>query len=554
MPTPVKTTDRLLDEITYLKKHIVEIEKSVAKYKKIEEKLQFYQKAIDSSSDAIGMSTAEGKHNYQNDTFTKMFGMNVKEVDGKKGPPSTVYVDENVGRDVFKTIMRGDSWIGEVEMLDKEKKKLDIYLRAYSLKDDNDKVIGLVGVHTDITERKKMQSVLINHHYLLEERVKNRTDELVQVNKAFQTEISDRKHAEEQIAIFQKFVNASQEGLGIADLEGNITYANRALCRILDEDKIDESFTNNVRNYYLKEDLSRLENEILPSVIKLGHRTVEIPLLSRKGKLTPTIQSIFLIRDEQGEPLYFANVTTNISRLKHAEEELRKSQAQLIQSEKLSAMGHMAGGLAHELNSPLAGLLPMIENFRNSAKEGSTELSEFSLMLKACEYMAKIVKDFSSFSRESKGEFSEINIKEVIEDTLSFSISRFKKQKVQIVKQYENNHKNIRGEKNEIQQVILNILSNALDAMPEGGKFSVKTHMSKDNSNAIVTFTDNGEGIEKERLTKIFDPFYTTKSPGKGTGLGLSISYKIIEKHGGKISAKSTPGKGTKLTISLPVI
>jgi len=240
-------------------------------------------------------------------------------------------------------------------------------------------------------------------------------------------------------------------------------------------------------------------------------------------------------------------------RVKEKTEELERSQAQLIQSEKLSAMGHMAGGLAHELNSPLAGLLPMLEHYRNNAEKDSREYKEFSLMYKASEYMAKIVRDFGSFSRESKGEYTKLDLNEVIDDTVGFSASRIKQKSIQMIREYEDALPGIMGERTELQQVILNIITNALDAMPDRGTFMIKTGISKDD-HVMMEFSDNGTGIEKENLDKIFDPFFTTKRPGKGTGLGLSVSYKIIEKHGGNISVESEPGKGTKFTILLPAV
>ncbi|MCK5503773.1 MAG: GHKL domain-containing protein, partial [Thermodesulfovibrionia bacterium] len=159
-----------------------------------------------------------------------------------------------------------------------------------------------------------------------------------------------------------------------------------------------------------------------------------------------------------------------------------------------------------------------------------------------------------SFSRESKGEYSELNVNKVIDDTLGFSASKIKQKGIQITKEYEDALPKVDGEKTELQQVILNMITNALDAMTDGGKLTIRTDITKDKNNVIMEFIDNGTGIEKEHLGKIFDPFYTTKRPGKGTGLGLSVSYKIIKKHGGNISVESEPGKGTKFTIYLPAV
>lgn len=139
---------------------IIGVGRDITERKETEMKLQQFQKALGSSSDAIGMSTPEGRHYYQNEAFDILFGKTVEETDGQSGPPGTIYADEKVGREVFATIMRGDSWTGEVEMIGKDKRKLDILLRAYSIKDGAGKVVGLVGVHTDITERKEVMEAL----------------------------------------------------------------------------------------------------------------------------------------------------------------------------------------------------------------------------------------------------------------------------------------------------------------------------------------------------------------------------------------------------------
>jgi two-component system NtrC family sensor kinase len=234
--------------------------------------------------------------------------------------------------------------------------------------------------------------------------------------------------------------------------------------------------------------------------------------------------------------------------------ELVKSKEQLIHSEKLSAMGQMAGGLAHELNSPLAGLLPLIEKHKDSVEKDSEEYNEFSLMLKASVHMAKIVKDFGSFSRESKGEFSALHLHEVIEDTLSFSSARLKQRRIKIIKEYEDKLPKVLGDKTGLQQVVLNIITNARDAMSEGDSLTIKTNTCEENKHVCMQFIDTGTGIEHSIIDKIFNPFFTTKRPGEGTGLGLSLSYGIITNHKGEIFVESEHGKGATFSVRLPAI
>jgi len=245
-----------------------------------------------------------------------------------------------------------------------------------------------------------------------------------------------------------------------------------------------------------------------------------------------------------------------ISELEEQISERRKTQSQLIQAEKFSAIGQLGSGVAHELNSPLDGLLTMLRIRRDKASDD--EHNKLSIMVDAAEHMAKIIRDFGSFSGKSSGKFSKIDTKDVIESTLSFSGIHLLKHDIKITRDYDNNHLDILGDKSQLQQVVLNIFTNARDAMPHGGEFVIRTRNSENSGKVIMEFIDTGVGIKEEDLPRIFDTFFTTKEQGKGIGLGLSISYGIIKSHNGEILVESPPngqtGKGTKFTISLPAL
>ena len=163
-PATVLLTRVFLEDRQFLQATV----RDITDQKHGEEALLLFKKALQNATDAIGMSTPEGRHYYQNEAFTEMFGLSVNDVDGASGPPASIYADEKVGREVFDAIMTGHSWTGEVKMLAKDKSKKDIFLRAYSLKDDEGNVIGLVGIHTDITDRKKTEHLLSDRNTLLE--------------------------------------------------------------------------------------------------------------------------------------------------------------------------------------------------------------------------------------------------------------------------------------------------------------------------------------------------------------------------------------------------
>jgi signal transduction histidine kinase len=237
-----------------------------------------------------------------------------------------------------------------------------------------------------------------------------------------------------------------------------------------------------------------------------------------------------------------------------AENERARLQMELIQSAKLASIGQLSSSLTHGLSSPLMGLLNLIESYRDKAQPGSREYEDFSVMLDGIQHMIKIVKDMGAFTRKSEGVYVEIHLNKVIESTLDFFRAQLFKNNIELTERYSKNLPKIKGDKNQLQQVILNMVTNASDAMPDGGRLTIVTRNSEDRANVIIEFIDTGVGIKEEYLDKIFNSFFTTKEPGKGVGLGLSIAKRIIAEHKGSIDVESNPGKGTKFTISLPAV
>jgi len=238
-----------------------------------------------------------------------------------------------------------------------------------------------------------------------------------------------------------------------------------------------------------------------------------------------------------------------ISEKRKAQAKERALQVKLLQTEKLSSLGLLSAGVAHELNSPLTGLLSLLRTFKKRYPIESEDYTILSEMLASCEHMAKIVKDLNQFSKTSEDEYVEVDLKDVIETTLNFSQSQFINRNIQIIKKYATALPVIMGNKSQLQQVVLNILTNAKDAMQNGGTLTIEMFYNEAQKCIIMKFSDTGEGIKKEILSKIFDPFFTTKARGKGTGLGLSVSHGIIENHKGELLVKSKLGHGSIFTI-----
>jgi PAS domain S-box-containing protein len=236
--------------------------------------------------------------------------------------------------------------------------------------------------------------------------------------------------------------------------------------------------------------------------------------------------------------------------LEQAYQLLKNVQAQLVQSEKIASLGRLSSGIAHEINSPLTGLLGLLKIYKKRVKEGTEQHQELGKMVEASEYISKIISDLNTFARQPSSEWTALDPAEVIESTLSFSAKELTDNRIKLNKRYSSGGPKVMGDRSQLQQVVLNLLTNARDAMPEGGELTIG--LSQDKMRVCMEFTDTGEGMDADKLGKIFDPFFTTKSAGKGTGLGLSIVHGIVETHHGTITANSTPGKGTCFRVTLP--
>jgi two-component system NtrC family sensor kinase len=232
-------------------------------------------------------------------------------------------------------------------------------------------------------------------------------------------------------------------------------------------------------------------------------------------------------------------------------------QQQLIQSEKLSAIGELISGIAHELNNPLTGvmgysqLLQLRKDLDERAKENLLKINNLALR---CQ---KIVQNLLSFARKQKPERTLSDINEILEKTVELRSYELQVNNIEISRELDRNLPKTIADAHQLQQVFLNVLTNAEQAMLEAhgkGHLTIRTRADAQNSRIIVQVLDDGPGIPESYLTRIFDPFFTTKEVGKGTGLGLSLSYGIIKEHGGDIYARSRLGEGSTFVIELPVI
>jgi len=241
------------------------------------------------------------------------------------------------------------------------------------------------------------------------------------------------------------------------------------------------------------------------------------------------------------------------------EKKLKETQAMLVQAGKLSAMGQLGAGIAHELNQPLAAIRGYTQVLIEEIKNNDPHLADLKIIEEQTGRMGTIVNNIRTFARDSKFKLELIDVHKPIEDAFTLLTAQLTNHNIEVVKDYGQDIPKIKADSNQLQQVFINLISNARDVLDKnnGGKIWVSTRMlklekQKTDLNIEISFKNEGPPIPKEIIHRIFDPFFTTKDSGKGTGLGLSISYGIIKDHQGEIMVANKED-GVEFVISLPV-
>lgn len=236
--------------------------------------------------------------------------------------------------------------------------------------------------------------------------------------------------------------------------------------------------------------------------------------------------------------------------------EIVKAQEQLINAEKLASLGRMAAGVAHELNSPLTGIVTFGHlMLKRLPPENVQDIEDIKIIIEQAERCSKIVRGLLGFSRRTVAEKTSVDINKLIENTLLMVKNQAKFHNIVFKLDLDDSLPLIMSDSNQLQQVFLNLLINAADAMEERGDIYIASRTIERDGNKFVEieFSDTGPGIPEDIQDKIFEPFFTTKPVGTGTGLGLSVSYGIIKKHEGHILVKSELGKGASFFVQIPI-
>lgn len=304
----------------------------------------------------------------------------------------------------------------------------------------------------------------------------------------------------------------------------------------------------------LKEDIESAKESFIGALKIHDSYAREYRVKTRLGEILWIQDRGQIIYDKKGDIKYIIGTFFNITDRKKAEEALKKQSTQLMQARKLASLGVLTAGVAHELNNPLNNISTSIQIVLEELEEDNIEFKRNRLLEveKQVERARDIVRALLEFSREKALSFKRVQFKNLVEKATDFIKGQLPSEisiNMEVPEDFE-----VNVDPKRIRQVLINLISNSLQAMTEGGVLTIKAWESREDDAKMLYFQvqDTGHGISKQDVNKIFDPFFTTKDVGKGSGLGLSISHSIIEQHGGRIEVESVPEKGSKFTVILP--
>lgn len=442
-------------------------------------------------------------------------------------------------------------------------------------------------------------------------------------------DITERKRAEEEQQKFVALIENSSDFIGIASMEGQVVYVNPAGLKMVGLSSLEAAKTKSLDDFHSPEAFAELKEQITPLMIQHGFWQGEFRHRHfQTGIEIPTDCSLFMVKHpETGESFCRVAVARDITERKQAKEALLKSEAQLrqqaqelkkafyelqhtqthlIQTEKMSSLGQLVAGVAHEINNPVnfiygnlnpakeytQDLLSLLQLYQSHYPEPVLEIQDFADQIEldflksdfpqiinsmkvGADRIREIVLSLRTFSRLDEAEMKAVDIHKGIDSTLMILQNRLKandqRPTIEIIKEYAKLPL-VECYAGQLNQVFMNILTNAIDALEESfvicpilwenarkveqmtsPQIRIRTQLQKPNQ-VIIGIADNGLGIPKEVKKQLFDPFFTTKPIGKGTGMGLAISYQIItERHGGSLECISQPGQGAEFAIKIPL-
>jgi len=511
---------------------ILSIGSDITKRRRDEEEKDRLAKAISVVSEGIAMTDEKDRYIYLNDAHAKTYGYLQSELLGKTWrdiiPPKLVPLIEP---EISRTLHSRDNgiWSGECPGLCKDGTVISTEITATARWDEKGEYLGHICVVKDISERKRAEEKLRESEERFRDLFENATD-LIQ----------------------------------IVSPEGRLLYVNRSWRETLgySEEEIREMSLPDIIDPACDEHCKSTFGRILSEGAVENIQTV---FIAKDGKRV-FLEGSGQCKYEEGEPGTVRCMFRDVTFRKTAEEDRARLEAQLLQAQKMEAVGQLAGGIAHDFNNMLTAIIGYASLLEVKLGTDSPLKPYVDQILSSSEKSANLTSQLLAFSRKQIMSPKETDLSELIKG-MEMLLKSLIGEDVEFRTCFTDAHLMAMVDRGQIEQVLLNLCANARDAMPHGGLLAVSTDvfeldeksiqaydLDQPGRYALIAVTDTGHGMEETTRVRIFEPFYTTKEIGKGTGLGLSIVYGIIRQHGGNITAYSEPGKGTTFKIFLPLI
>jgi PAS domain S-box-containing protein len=491
------------------RKYIISISRDTSERKMMEDELKLKAQLLDNAYDFIFARDQDGNLIYVNELACQALGYTKEEIT-KLGLPEILSQQnrDELARKTEELFKEGEKEL-EIVLIRKDGTQIPAEARSRVVTLNNRKYI--ISVSRDITERKKIEDELKLRAYMLD-------------------------NAKDSIFVY--------------DREGNMVYVNKEAYESRGYTR-EELMGMNIRNLTPPSKRALLEKR-LTEWPKQGYSFFEGVHVRKDGSEIPV--EIYARYIEIGDRKLLVSIARDISERKRIDEERHDLEQRAQFSSHLASIGELAAGVAHEINNPLTAVVGYAQLLmqKDLPEDIIRDLKNIS---EGAKRVADIVSRLLTFAQRRRLERAYANINEIVETTLSLRNYELKTSGIEVTTQYDPDLQWTVVDVGQLQQVFLNLIMNAETEMKlahKGGKLHISTQ--QENGFVRVSFKDNGPGIAKENLDKVFNPFFTTREVGQGTGLGLSVCHGIIKEHGGTIYVKSTPGKGATFIVELPVV
>ncbi len=494
--------------------------RDVTKRKKMEEELRLLSDAVRMTTDSVAITDMGGRILDINEAGLRMYGLGDRGDFIGRNPLDAIAPEDRrkAIENMAKIVETGQVNNIEYHVLRKDGSRILIETSVSVIRGGNGEPKGLVAVARNITERKKAEEAL--------------------------------KQSEKR---YRQLFESMQEGLWLIDKDSITTFVNPRMAEILGYTA--EEMLGKHLFAFMDErgiEVAKYNLERRRQGIKEQH---DFEFIRKDGARVYASLETSPITDEAGNYVGALACVADITERKRMEEEKQRMEEQLLLAGRLAAVGELSAGVAHELNNPIAAIQGFAQLLTGRNDLDETMKNDLGIIYREAQRAAKITQNLLSFARRHEPEKHPISINDVIENILEMQAHLMKVNNIELEVELDPDLPKTMADFHQMQQVFMNIVNNAEQAMLEThGKSRLLIKTQRSGKMVQITFADNGPGISEENLKRIFDPFFTTKEVGKGTGLGLSICYGLVAAHGGRIYARSKLGQGATVVVEMPIV